>query len=599
MASYICNPINVPYRYQFTMHRFDSGYDIYREAADPSLILFHGRYYLFASMSLSVWVSDDLTSWTVVRLPDNLPLYDYAPDVRVIGDYVYFSASRRGVSCDFYRTRDVEHGPYDRIPGTFPFWDPNIFADDDGRIYFYWGCSCETPIWGVELDLETLRPLTKPKALIEGNPWEHGFERVGENHCRDPKTEEEIDQILPEFLKQNGRTENQITSDERGFIRHGILGNYSFIEGAWMTKHDGTYYLQYAATGAEYNVYCDGCYVGKSPLGPFYLADNAPYSYKPGGFLPGAGHGSTLCDRDQNWWHTATMRISVNNPMERRVGLWPAGFDTEGNLFCNQRYGDWPMDIEKMKKGPWADPDWMLLSYKKTMRASSFADGHEPSFAADENVQTCWQAAENAPAWIMCDLGQEMQVHAIQINLADDGLSLPMPGPVEGVARERCIDQTEHHTRWLLEGSADGKEFFPIEDKREAETDLTHDLVVREEGLRVRFVRLTITETAFRQTPCVSGLRIFGLAEGEKPAMPQYTARRTGPCDLTVHINRSEQTTGWVVLWGADANHLYHSAMTFEPDICIKALVKGRTYAVRVDAFNSCGIQRGELMQSV
>ena len=133
MASYICNPINVPYRYQFTMHRFDSGYDIYREAADPSLILFHGRYYLFASMSLSVWVSDDLTSWTVVRLPDNLPLYDYAPDVRVIGDYVYFSASRRGVSCDFYRTRDVEHGPYDRIPGTFPFWDCLLYTSPSPR----------------------------------------------------------------------------------------------------------------------------------------------------------------------------------------------------------------------------------------------------------------------------------------------------------------------------------------------------------------------------------------------------------------------------------------------------------------------------------
>ena len=28
------------------------------------------------------------------RLPDSLPLYDYAPDVRVVGDYVYFSASR-------------------------------------------------------------------------------------------------------------------------------------------------------------------------------------------------------------------------------------------------------------------------------------------------------------------------------------------------------------------------------------------------------------------------------------------------------------------------------------------------------------------------
>ena len=54
---------------------------------------------------------------------------------------------------------------------------------------------------------------------------------------------------------------------------------------------------------------------------------NNPYSYKPGGFLPGAGHGSTMQDRDGCWWHTATMRISVNHVFERRVGLWPAGVD--------------------------------------------------------------------------------------------------------------------------------------------------------------------------------------------------------------------------------------------------------------------------------
>ena len=94
---YFCNPLNVPYHYQFTKHMFDDGIDINREAADPSLILFHDKYYLFASMNLSVWVSEDLAEWKSVRLPDDLPLYDYAPDVRVIGEYVYFSASRRDV----------------------------------------------------------------------------------------------------------------------------------------------------------------------------------------------------------------------------------------------------------------------------------------------------------------------------------------------------------------------------------------------------------------------------------------------------------------------------------------------------------------------
>lgn len=130
---YFCNPLNMDYRYQF-IEDMRSGEDkISREAADPSMILFQGKYYIFASMTLSVWVSEDMVHWESHRLPDSLPLYDYAPDVRVVGDYVYFSASRRGTICDFYRTKDILNGPFERIPGTFDFWDPNLFLDDDGN----------------------------------------------------------------------------------------------------------------------------------------------------------------------------------------------------------------------------------------------------------------------------------------------------------------------------------------------------------------------------------------------------------------------------------------------------------------------------------
>jgi hypothetical protein len=66
--------------------------------------------------------------------------------------------------------------------------------------------------------------------------------------------------------------------------------------------------------------------VGDSPLGSFDLAENNPYSYHPGGFMPGAEHGSTMWDADGKLWHAATMRISVHQGCERRVGLWRAGF---------------------------------------------------------------------------------------------------------------------------------------------------------------------------------------------------------------------------------------------------------------------------------
>ena len=74
-----------------------------------------------------------------------------------------------------------------------------------------------------------------------------------------------------------------------------------YIEGAFMTKRDGTYYLQYACPGTQYNTYADGVYTSKSPLGPFTLQASNPFSAKPGGFMTGTGHGSTIADKYGNY----------------------------------------------------------------------------------------------------------------------------------------------------------------------------------------------------------------------------------------------------------------------------------------------------------
>ena len=187
-------------------------------------------------------------------------------------------------------------------------------------------------------------PKTERKELIYGQPEKIGYERVGENHSKMPLSEEEAVEKFKEFLKAQGKDADHLTEEQIGFAKI-MFSQRPFIEGAWMTKHDGTYYLQYAGPGTEYNVYGDGVYESDSPLGPFRLAKNNPYSYKPGGFLRGAGHGSTMEDRYGNWWHTATMQISKNHDMERRVGIWRAGFDKDGVLFCNQQFGDRPMAV--------------------------------------------------------------------------------------------------------------------------------------------------------------------------------------------------------------------------------------------------------------
>ena len=593
--NYLCNPININYRYQFNADpRLHGRMQICREAADPSMIHFQGRYYIFASMTLGVWVSDDLVHWENHRLPRELPLYDYAPDVRVMGNWVYFCASGREKNCDRWRTQDILDGPYERIEGSFPFWDPNLFVDDDGRVYFYWGCSNITPIWGVELNPVTLQPIGEKKALVEGHPFEIGYERFGEDNSQLPASEEEIDAACRAFHQRQGISEDQVPEHVKPLIR-GMFSRRPYIEGAWMDKHGGKYYLQYACAGTQFNTYSDGVYVSESPFGPFRLAENNPYSYKPGGFLPGAGHGSTMQDDQGNWWHTATMRISVNHDFERRVGLWPAGFDADGELFCNQRYGDWPMSVSGLRQDPWRDPAWMLLSVGKQASASSCTEGHEADKAAEENVRTWWQAASSdRTEWLQIDLGQAFDVHAVQVNFADAQLSIPCPGEIRGGSQARYIEERDLLTQWKLEGSTDGENWFVIEDKSGAQTDLSHDLILREEGFEARYLRLSDMAVPYGQAPCVSGLRAFGLGWGEKPAAPVFTADRTGDLDMDVRIEMQPDTLGYNILFGSAPDKLYHSDLVFASGTMrVGALIKGRQYYVRVDAFNENGITAG------
>lgn len=408
---YYCNPLNLPYKYQLSVR---NGVDTaFREAADPSLIFFKDRYWLFPSMTGGFFTSTDLCSWEFHPFTAEIPIHDYAPDVCVIDGALWFSASRGGRNGAFYHSPDPVHVPFEKVPASFEFWDPHLFQDEDGRLYFFWGCTNTSPIWGVELEKGTMKPLCAPVGLIRGQPERHGFERFGENN------------------RPNGTA--------------------PYIEGAWMTKYKGKYYLQYAAPGTEFNVYSDGVYVADTPLGSYQPAPSNPYSFQPGGFITGSGHGSTLKDRDGTYWHADTLRISCTHPYERRLGLWKAGFDSDGVLYCDQRFGDWP---RAMDAPAWSDPEWMLLSYGKPVHASS---GENPQWTVDENIRSWWSADDfDSHPQLTLDLEQSCMVHAVQVNFADDALRVKPPKDAvwsQFLGVPRVIEDRPLHTRWLLEAS--------------------------------------------------------------------------------------------------------------------------------------------------
>ena len=207
MEKWICNPLDLEYRYQYRTSLM-GGCSLAREAADPTLLLFKDIYYLFASMSGGFWYSDDLADWKFKETPE-LPIYDYAPDVRSIGGRVVFSASRRGEPCTFYASTDPLKEPFRPLASPFDFWDPDIFEDDDGRVYFYWGCTNKEPIWGIEIDPKTMLPIGEKQAMFSEDEAHHGWERKGENNkLSEPVTE--IDRLIRQYVGTKPFIEGEI-----------------------------------------------------------------------------------------------------------------------------------------------------------------------------------------------------------------------------------------------------------------------------------------------------------------------------------------------------------------------------------------------------
>jgi len=596
-----CNPLDLGYRYQ---HMNEGGKrTAFREGADPTLIRFKGKYYLFVSMSAGFWYSDDLLHWNF-HADSDLLIYDYAPDVRQVGEYLYFCASRKDRNCPILRTTDPLYEPFVQVSEPFAFWDPNLFQDDDGRVYLYWGCSNITPIYGVKMDPETMTPICEPRELIFGHAESLGYERPGDNGIVNREASVVYQAMKQFYNPETNKLELPPQMEQMsGFSAEAMTAMFNavgkpYIEGAFITKHNGIYYLQYACPGTQFNTYSDGVYISQSPLGPFTLQKSNPFSSKPGGFITGAGHGSTIKDEYGNWWHASTMRISINHDFERRVGLFPAGFDKDGILYCNQNFADYPHAIPACKfDAASQQPEWMLLSYGKSVTASSTAKGSSPAFAVNENCRDWWSAADATPGqWLCVDLGKENDVRAIQVNIADEGLAVDFPSESCGDARHtRHIDTTPQISNYTLEASADGKHWRTLEN---VSRECSNGYYEYANGIRVRYIRVTGGVLPYGQVLRISGLRVFGNGEGEKPPQAKAKAQRIGPLDAKVSWQHIETAQGCNVRYGIAPDKLYHSWLVYGADeVTLSTLIKGQEYYICVDSFNENGITPGEILK--
>jgi hypothetical protein len=555
-----CNPVNLDYGY--TPFTSFGEWGRHRATADPVIVNYKGDYYLFSTNQWGYWYSSDMLNWTFnsrkFLRPWNSDTGDElcAPAVGVIGDTMLVFGSTYTSRFTIWMSTNPKANEWKPLVDSFAIggWDPAFFTDDDGRLYMYNGSSNRYPLYGVELNRKTMQPIGTRSEMYLLEQERYGWQRFGEymdNTFLDP-----------------------------------------FIEGAWMTKHNGKYYLQYGAPGTEFSGYADGVVVGSSPLGGF-TPQSDPMSYKPGGFSRGAGHGSTFQDKFNNYWHVSTSIICVKNTWERRMGIWPAGFDKDDIMYCNTAFGDYPHALPGaagMDHGAFAG--WYLLNYKKPVTVSSTLGSFYANNAVDESIKTYWSATTAGKGeWIQSDLGAVSTVNAIQVNYTDQDVDDSFLGKQLGTFHQ-----------YKLYYSVDGKKWTILADKSNNKTDVPHDYVELTAPVQARFIKL---ENVHMPTGkfAISGLRVFGNGNGAKPgAVQNLIVLRTEKDKRSAYIKWRpvDNAFAYNLYYGTAPDKLYSCIMIHDfNEYWFKAMDKNKTYYFSIEAINENGVSEKSKVMAV
>jgi xylan 1,4-beta-xylosidase len=485
---------------------------------DVTVIRDAGKYYMYCSGG-GAWISEDLLNWSFQRVA-NVPV---APHVVKYNGAFYMAGNdgtRNGVQSSegvVYKA-DNPLGPFVSL-GAWknPGWvaegwngafDIDIFVDDDNTPYLYYPGRGVSGIFVVPLDSNDLTTFAgKPKHLFAFDP-NHVWERYGDWN---------------------------------------EYPTVAWIEGPWLQKYNGTYYLEYSASGTQWRTYAEGYYTAKSPLGPFTYAPNNPLLRKTDGLVTGPAHGSIVEGPDKNLWQFYTIVLS-NPPGGRRIGMDRVVFDKDGNMSCKvTETPQWApgKDIEPTKGDSGSIP--VTINKLRAMNAlskfSSQAPGHDAAYAIDNSSGTWWEpAADDAQPTLTIELSPATRFDAVQYFSIDSarllfggggggGMGGGMGGRGmggggmggAGAASAPAAMPSSPAYQYKIEISNDGTTFTTALDQTKNTTSRSayFDEIP---PVTCRFVRLVITGWPRGSSPGVIEFTVFGKADRtDPPAVPTAT----------------------------------------------------------------------------
>ncbi len=356
--------------------------------ADPTIRKFGDTYYIYATTDgtgngygpAQVWASKDFRNWKNVVM--NWPTTEvvWAPDVvqQPNGKYRYYYCEPCMVHVG---ESDSPLGPWHNIlgkdnavlvPDRFVYnaitLDPQLFRDDDGQEYLYFGT------WGI-------------------------YENFG---CG-------VAKLNPEWKEGDGQ--EKFFTDKKLILNTEIK---DFFEAPFVFKKDGIYYFTYSSGSCHDDTYRVQYATATHPMGP-YTYKGCILKTNADGTVHGPGHHSIFQDGEDYYivYHRHNNPHSLHG-FHRQVCMDRLTFDDKGNINVIEPTHE-GIDLLSAKptgklKKAYSLPD---LAYGAKVTASSFYDERfAPENITDHNNGTLWRAGKtiwdlnNDKTHITIDLGK-------------------------------------------------------------------------------------------------------------------------------------------------------------------------------------------------
>ncbi|MBN2068032.1 MAG: family 43 glycosylhydrolase [Opitutales bacterium] len=265
--------------------------------ADPSIRVFGDKYYIYPTSDrpnwntseFAVWSSPNLVDWTKESVAMDIKTdlewghnRAWAPDCIERNGKYYFYFCTEGVIG--VAVGDSPAGPFKDALGhplivrsgkvdIYPI-DPNVFIDDDGQAYLYFGNGRCAQVFKLKEDMITL----------DGDP-------------------------VDIFLKD-------------------------FREGIWVFKRDGKYYFMWSIDDARSPDYRIGWGVADSPLGPVSVSQKNFVVLRQHGLAQGTGHHSVVNVPGSDRWYVVYHRHAVpdGSGFRRQICIVEMKFAEDGSI---------------------------------------------------------------------------------------------------------------------------------------------------------------------------------------------------------------------------------------------------------------------------